>query len=103
AVLCMSGGPARMVRVKLAERLPTTATPDSPYGPATIIVVLADGETCLPAGGATGLFNGLRLNYGCDRGVLYGYPDHTRATWSISYKAEGSEAVVSVPIAEAYQ
>jgi serine/threonine protein kinase len=101
-LLCL-GSPAmdHMVRLNLDEALPQSN--DHVQGELPPLkIVLADGQSCLFASGATKTLSGQRLNYSCDHGVLYGGPDRTNATWTITYMGNGSETAKLADIAAVY-
>jgi hypothetical protein len=52
--------------------------------------------------GATGLVNGMRLNYGCHDGNLFGDPDRSAPLWTIAYQPTSSTTVSTVPITKVW-
>jgi hypothetical protein len=104
-------GPADGTGTLLCLQAPeaTTAlqvTPDGPVNtPPTPLpnalpwyIELSNGQRCGMLGGATGLVNGMRLNYGCRDGTLFGDPDRSSPVWTIAYQPTGSRTVSTVPI-----
>lgn len=52
---------------------------------------LADGSRCELLGGATGVVDGMRLNYACNSRLnLYGNPDRSARPWTIFAGAENA-------------
>ncbi|OLF10821.1 hypothetical protein [Actinophytocola xanthii] len=64
---------------------------------------LVNGLECQLLGGATVVFQGLRMNYACgpDR-YLYGSPDRQQDTWTIRYGSEAPAELTSVPVRTAW-
>lgn len=104
-VLCLDGTARRMLRMTLTEPLPadafrTSGDPD----PNSLILELANGETCGFASGATSVLAGRRLNYFCDGGgTVYGDPDRSRPLWTADYRKAESPTTEAVPVRAAYQ
>lgn len=104
-VLCMDGTARRMLRLTLTEPLPQDAfrSPGEP-APTSLLIELANGETCGFASGATSVLAGQRLNYFCDGGgTVYGDPDRSHPVWTADYRKGQSPTTESVPVRAAYQ
>lgn len=99
-VICATGPEDHQaVEVTLTESLPTT---DEPAGDLTSgspwTVTLVDGQTCGALGGATTTLGGQRLNYGCDRGDIYGDVDRSTALWTVLYRPSNSPTLTKVTV-----
>lgn len=93
-----------MVRLELLEPLPQLDPPPEGSGFfGVLLLVLADGQLCLPTGGATTDVAGERYDYECPDGRGYGEPDTRNPIWTLSYRAEGAAELVPVEVATAYQ
>lgn len=61
-------------------------------------VELANGDTCIFIGGATTSVSGMRLNYLCEDGEVYGGNQGTQETWALYYQPAGNSELNTVPV-----
>lgn len=99
-LLCFAS-PLDLNAVQVVPDAPLKASTANPNAdPWT--VQLADGQTCVFSQGATAALGGMRLNYGCPKGVIYGDPDRSLPVWTVFYQANGSNDLVRVDVQVAY-
>jgi hypothetical protein len=64
---------------------------------------LANGEQCAVITGATAIFAGMRLNYGCTgQGAVIGEPDRGQPIWTVDYLPENGLATERVAVTVAW-
>jgi hypothetical protein len=104
-VLCPEDGTpfgTTVVRLALAKALPKNlANKSSPGAGNPWTIKLAGGTVCTFLTGATYMYRGKRVNYGCGRKTfLAGNPDRSRPTWTITLgtgpKSKPRRAVILV-------
>jgi hypothetical protein len=104
-VLCPEDGPfgTNVVRLALSKALPRgLANKELPGQGYPWAVKLADGKLCTFLTGATYIYHGRRVNYGCDRRMfLAGTPNRSTATWTITLGTGVRSHPRTVPIAVA--
>lgn len=87
------------LKVRLAHALPPSTLSS---GTQAWMVRLLDGSVCSFLTGATDLFDGERLNYGCTNGSwLVGNP-RTGAVWMVKELKKGLSQLVMTPVVEAW-
>lgn len=94
-VVCVGNPFARQVTLMLLTR-PLNPKAHGPKGkPHAWMLRLAGGAQCGFATGATGLVDGMRLNYACTSGGwLAGDPDRSKSTWKANYVASTDKPAV---------
>jgi hypothetical protein len=96
--------PDSVVVIKLTAALPAPATAaGSPVIPW--LLVLANGQHCETITGTGGVLGGKNEAYGCPAGGVYGQPDRSTATWTVSYAPSGApaSAMTQEAVTKAYQ
>lgn len=63
---------------------------------------LADGQLCVFLTGGTAVVAGLRLNYACPRGFVFGDPNRSGELWRVFFQEEGSDSLVEVEVRVAW-
>lgn len=105
-VLCPEKGTpfgTNVVRLALSKALPKSlANTELPGEAYPWAVKLADGKVCTFLTGATYVYHGRRVDYGCDRSTfLAGTPNRSTATWTITLGTGAKSRPRTVPIAVA--
>jgi hypothetical protein len=96
-LLCMDN-PFADTAVEFRPRGRTRAERPNPEG-LPWYIQLADGQFCGSLDGATGVLNGMRMNFGCDSGgYLYGDVNMSQRLWTIHYQAKGSRTAEPMEI-----
>ncbi len=66
-------------------------------------LVLANGETCEILSGATQVYAGMRVNYGCEnQGSVLGEVDKSDAVWAVQYLAPDAVSSELVEVTDAW-
>jgi hypothetical protein len=105
-VLCPEDGTPfgmRVVRLALSKALPKPlANKELPGQGYPWAVKLADGTVCTFLTGATYIYHGRRVDYGCDgKTFLAGTPNRSTATWTIILGTGARSRPRTVPISVA--
>lgn len=102
-VICATGpDDHQAVEVTLTEALPPIRdSAGDPTSGSPWTLTLVDGQTCGSLGGATTTLGGQRLNYGCDRGDIYGDVDRSSPLWTVLYRPTNSSTLTKVAVTKA--
>lgn len=100
-VACPFPAPNSITLIHFRGQLPSSVSASGPTDNAWLII-LGDGERCPLITGGTFSPGGLRLNYQCHSGGLYGEPQENSPTWTIFEQRNGTSDMTLVPIAQAY-
>jgi hypothetical protein len=100
-VVCAYPSPYSVTVMNLTQPLPAGVS-----APTTLLdpwlIVLPDGEQCRPYTGLGVIVGGLRLNYGCQGGSLYGNVVKSGGVWKIYEQYKGSPQMVLIDIRQAF-
>ena len=100
-VACPIPSPDSITLINLTKRLPRISAASA--GSRNVwLIILANGERCFRASEMFITPGGLRNNYKCRTGDLYGNLQHTGHTWTIFEQRHGSPNMTLVPVAKAY-
>lgn len=99
-VVCAYPSPESVTVMKISKPLPVFSAPASLSNPW--LLILADGERCYFDTGGTSNPGGLRLNYACRNGDLYGSINKTDGAWTIFQQHANSADMTQVRIVKAY-
>lgn len=101
SVACPFPKPNSITVIRLTGPLPQRISPAGTTSNVWLIV-LPDGESCPLITAGTISPGGLRLNYQCPSGGLYGDPQRAGEIWKIFKLSNGTSDMTLVPIAQAY-
>jgi hypothetical protein len=102
-VICLrSPWDTQRTKLSLTRPLPASRPSLRPVLEGTWAFELVNGARCLFAGGATFVKGGLRLNYLCNGGVVYGDIDKTQQRWRAFFRLKGSQTMSRVEVATAW-
>jgi len=99
-VVCANPSPESVTVLKISKPLPVFSAPASLSNPW--LLILADGERCYFDTGSTASAGGLRFNYACRHGDLFGSVDKANRIWTIFQQHAGSADMTQVQIVKAY-
>ncbi len=102
SVACPVLTPDDVVVINLTAPLPYS-TGSTTGGLQAWLMVLSNGQKCSAAGGATTTLEGMRLNYHCTNGFIYGDLDDGKPTWTARFQANDNPILETTTIATVYR